>query len=151
MEKIFMAKSKTGVIISKARFAAVLSMAFSSGLELEYAMNLADCFITNPLIREKVMKCKEDVSTGESLSGAIEKAGIFEGVNAGILSIGLKSGNAETALKNISEKYSNESEDRISEMVSSIEPVLVISLSVMVGLILLMVMMPLLGIMSALG
>lgn len=150
-EKIFMSKSKTGVIISKARFAAVLSMAFSSGLELEYAMDLADCFITNPLIREKVKKCKEDVSIGESLSGAIEKAGIFEGVNAGILSIGLKSGNAETALKNISEKYSNASEDRISEMVSSIEPVLVISLSVMVGLILLMVMMPLLGIMSALG
>ncbi|MDD3570932.1 MAG: type II secretion system F family protein [Lachnospiraceae bacterium] len=150
-EKIFMAKSKTGVIISKARFAAVLSMAFSSGLELEYAMNLADCFITNPLIREKVKRCKEDVSIGESLLSAIEKAGIFEGVNAGILSIGLKSGNAETALKNISEKYSNESEDRVSEMVSSIEPVLVIALSVMVGLILLMVMMPLLGIMSALG
>ncbi|MGE4214710.1 MAG: type II secretion system F family protein [Anaerotignaceae bacterium] len=150
-EKIFMSKSKTGAIISKARFASVLSMAFSSGLELEYAMDLAECFISNPLIKEKIKQCKEDVSKGESLSNAIEKAGIFQGVNAGILSIGLKSGNAETALKNISEKYANESEDRISEMVSSVEPVLVIALSLMVGLILLMVMMPLLGIMSALG
>ncbi|HCT65481.1 MAG TPA: hypothetical protein DIC60_09505 [Lachnospiraceae bacterium] len=150
-EKIFMSKSKTGAIISKARFASVLSMAFSSGIELEYAMDLADCFISNPRIKEKIKQCKEDVSKGESLSNAIEKVGIFQGVNAGILSVGLKSGNAETALKNISEKYSNESEDRISEMVSSVEPVLVMILSLMVGLILLIVMMPLLGIMSVLG
>jgi len=150
-EKIFMSKSKTGVLISKARFASVLSMAFSSGLELEYAMDLADSFINNPLMKEKIKQCKEDVSKGDSLSNAIEKAMIFEGLNAGILNIGLKSGNAETALKNISEKYFNESENKISEMVSSVEPVLVITLSVMVGLILLMVMMPLLGIMSALG
>lgn len=151
LEKLLMAKSKTGAIISKARFASILSMAFSSGLELEYAMDLANGFIHNAQIKEKIKQCREDVSMGESLSDALKRAGIFEGLNAGILSVGLKSGNAEVALKNISEKYVNESEERITEMVSSVEPVLVIALSVMVGLILLMVMMPLLGIMSALG
>ena len=151
LENIWMSKSKTGIIIAKARFASMLSMAFSSGLELEYVMDLANGFISNVQMKEKIKRCKEEVAVGGSLSDAVQKAEIFEGLNAGILSVGLKSGNAEVALKSISEKYTNESEERITEMVSSVEPVLVVALSVMVGLILLMVMMPLLGIMSAMG
>lgn len=65
--------------------------------------------------------------------------------------MGMKSGNAAEALKLIADRYNKDAQNKIAEIVSAIEPIMVIVLSVLIGIILIMVMLPLLGIMSAMG
>ena len=54
-------------------------------------------------------------------------------------------------MRKIAEDYERKSEKKIAEIISIIEPTLVIILSVIVGLILLSVILPLMGIMSTIG
>lgn len=150
-ETFLMKKTKLGFLIAKSRFASVLAMAFSSGLETEYAMDLANHFVEEETLKQKIMVCKEEIAKGESLPDALEQTGLFDSVKLGILTMGFRSGKQDIALKTIADRYTQEAEKKTASLVSAVEPVLVVSLSIIVGVILLMVMMPLLGIMSTLG
>ena len=65
-----------------------------------------------------------------------------------LISVGFQSGSADEALNQLSVKYREKAVDLISEAISIVEPTIVIILSLLVGLVLLSVMMPLLGILS---
>lgn len=151
IERYIMKKTSMGINLSKGRFASVLSMVFASGIDVDYGIDLADRFIENDMLKEKIAKCKEQTAMGESLVESIEKAGIFEGLSMGVFAMGMKSGNAAEALKLIADRYNKDAQNKIAERVSAIEPAMVILLSVLIGIILVMVMLPLLGIMSAMG
>ena len=65
-----------------------------------------------------------------------------------MISVSFQSGTSDEALGRLSEKYQEKSLDLISQTISVVEPTIVILLSLLVGLVLLAVMMPLLGILS---
>ena len=64
-------------------------------------------------------------------------------------SVGEKTGRLDSAMDRIAVLYQEEIDTRINNVLSVIEPVLVASLSLIVGIILISVMLPLLGIMSS--
>ena len=63
-------------------------------------------------------------------------------------SIGEKSGTLEQSMQKIADSYQEDSNQQINQLLSVIEPTLVITLSLIVGVILLSVMFPLIGIMA---
>ena len=65
-------------------------------------------------------------------------------------SLAARAGSMDTVMTDIAEKYEDELDSRLNHMLSVLEPTLVIILSVIVGIILLSVMLPLMGIMSGL-
>ena len=71
--------------------------------------------------------------------------------NNRLVDVGFKSGHREEVMKRIADEYGRKSEKRMNEIISVIEPTLVIILSVIVGLILMSVILPLMGIMSSIG
>lgn len=151
IKNVLFEKSKVGVLVAKSRFASVISLAFSSGLDMSYAMDLAEILVEYPVMQKKIQDCKVRLEKGESFSDALQETGIFDGMNAGLISTGFKCGSAEEAMRFVAKRYKNEAEKKIEETVAVIEPALVITMSVFVGMILLIVMMPLLGIMSTMG
>jgi len=68
-----------------------------------------------------------------------------------MLSIGARSGMADSALNEIAERSGHAVQDEIDKLIGKVEPTLVIISSVITGIILLSVMLPLMGIMTALG
>ena len=68
-----------------------------------------------------------------------------------MIAVGVKAGAADTVMSEIARRTEEEANDRIESAVSKVEPTLVIIMSVMVGLILLSVMLPLVSIMSTIG
>jgi type IV pilus assembly protein PilC len=64
--------------------------------------------------------------------------------------IGSKAGSLDQSMAQIAESYQEEVDSKINQMLSIIEPTLVVLLSLIVGVILLSVMFPLIGIMSSL-
>ena len=68
-----------------------------------------------------------------------------------MISIGYKTGALDSLMEKISSTYEEEIDQRLARLISVLEPTLVVILSVIVGLILLSVMLPLLGIMSGIG
>ena len=68
-----------------------------------------------------------------------------------MVSIGFRTGSADSVLEKISVSYQEEADAKLQNLISMLEPTLVAILSILVGMILLSVMLPLVGIMSNIG
>lgn len=83
-----------------------------------------------------------------SFSQALEEVGCFPASMTAYVKTGEETGCLDEIMNSLSEQYSEKSLNLISQAVSIVEPTIVILLSLLVGLVLLSVMMPLLGILS---
>ena len=68
-----------------------------------------------------------------------------------MVTVGVRSGAIVQVMRRIADRYEEEVGAKISYLISILEPTLVAALSVVVGVILISVMLPLMGIMSAMG
>ena len=82
---------------------------------------------------------------------ALKETDFFPVSECRMLEIGIRGGNGDEVMNGIAERLMEDAECAAAEMVSKIEPVMVTVTSLLVGLILLSVMVPLINIMSAIG
>ena len=68
-----------------------------------------------------------------------------------LIQIGFKTGNYDQVMLDVANKYNEETYNQIEDTIAIIEPTLVALLSITVGIILLSILLPLMGIMSTLG
>ena len=138
--------------INTACFAQSLSMGLSSGLPLEEALTLAGSLLEGvPSAKARCDDCKKRLESGESLSAAMKASGALPNAECRLLEIGLRSGTGDAAMEQIARRLSEESETALEESVARVEPALVMVTSVLVGIILLAVMLPLMNIMTSIG
>lgn len=136
--------------IAACRFASGMALSLSSGLNPDLCMELVCDLNEDAVFAQKLNKCKAYMTEGEDLSKALISARIFSGLYARMASIGSKSGTMDVVMQQIAENYQEEVDNRINQILAVIEPTLVVMISLIVGVILLSVMFPLIGIMSAL-
>lgn len=137
--------------IAIGRFASGMSLALSAGLDTYSSLAMVRKLVENKKVQEKIDECKKALVEGESFADALKIAGLFSNVNNRMLSVGFQTGEVDKVMHDIADQYEEKIQRRIAEVVSVIEPTLVIILSLIVGLILLSVILPLMGIMSVIG
>ena len=138
--------------IASSRFVFAMTLAMASGLDIEDAINIAaNVSGGSRAIDKKHKRCMELLNSGSSLSDALSASGILTLQDGKMLSIGSRSGKADEAMAEIARRSDLDVRDSIDRIVGRIEPTLVIISSVVVGVILLSVMLPLMGIMTSIG
>ncbi len=138
--------------INTARFAQSLSMGISSGLPLEEAIDLSASLLQGtPSAVKRCENCLSRLKDGESLAKAMGQSGLLPRTECRLLEAGMNSGSGDAAMEQIVRRLSEDSEMALEEKVGQVEPALMIITSVLVGLILLSVMLPLMHIMTAIG
>ncbi len=136
--------------LGACKVASALSIALKSGMTSEKGLEFSNELAMNPNISKKIDKCTDSVQEGHELADSLRDSNIFSGVAARMVSIAGKTGNLDQAMDDIAAKYEEEVDTKIRQLIGMIEPTLVIILSVIVGVILLSVMLPLLSVMSSL-
>lgn len=147
----FFGTRKLSEKIACARFASGMHLALSSGLNIDESLDTVSRLVEHPTVGQKIQTIRRLVAEGGSLSDAITQTGMFTGVYARMINIGVKTGSADEVMRQIAEQYDDEIEQSMADAISKVEPTLVAILSVAVGMILLSVMLPLMGIMSNIG
>lgn len=137
--------------IAASRFAGGMALCLSSGLDMDESLEMVSRLVDNDRLHAKITGCQEKIASGMGFSEAMGQSGLFTGVYAGMVSVGVKTGATDEVMKKIALQYEDAADQSIQKSLSVIEPTLVAVLSVIVGLILLSVMLPLMGIMSAIG
>lgn len=135
---------------SMCRFAGAMALALKSGLTPERGLEFSLNLIEDSYFRQKIQNCTKQMEQGTELSTALVSSGVFTGVYARMTSIAGKSGMMDEAMDQIADRCEEELDERITSFIAVLEPTLVIILSLIVGVILLSVMLPLLGIMAGL-
>lgn len=137
--------------MASGRFAAGMAMTLSSGMDTFQSLDLVSHLVENKEMQEKIEACKTSILQGSNLSEAINDTGIFSNFYARMISVGFRTGSTDQVMKKIADNYDKETTRKLSGIISILEPTLVIVLSLIVGLILLSVILPLMGIMSSIG
>lgn len=139
-------------LFNNARFAQALAMGLHSGMLPEEAVELACTLLADvPTAAERCKTAAEALKSGESLSSALSSAQLLSPAMARMLAVGLRGGNADSVMAGIAEKMAEEAQRELEDRIAKVEPMLVTGASVLVGLILLAVMLPLMNIMSTIG
>ena len=100
-------------------------------------MELAGAVVTQTEIREKLASIQKQLAEGYGFTEAITESGLFKAMELRLISLGFQAGASDEVMEKLAEQYEEKSTDSV-----------VIVLSILVGLVLLSVMMPLLGLLS---
>jgi len=134
---------------ASSHFVAAMALTVASGLDAEEAVAMAAKVSGGTkAVDEKNAVCMNMLRSGKTLSEAMHGAGILSSRESRLLSLGVRSGMADVAMADIASRKERDVQDEIDLIISRIEPTLVIITSIIVGIILLSVMLPLMGIMT---
>ncbi len=138
--------------INNARMAQAMAMGMRSGLPVEEAITLAAGLMEDfPAARQRCLDCRARLDEGAPLGRAMGEAGLLEPSQCRLLELSQRSGFADSAMERVAERLSEDSGAALENRVNRVEPALVLVCSILVGLILLSVMLPLMHIMAAIG
>ena len=143
--------NKIALSTAKRRFTSVLSLTLKSGLDLEKGMELAGQLVDHKIVEEKINQCSFELESGATYYTAMKNTGLFTGFYVQMIKVGTKSGRLDSVMAEISDKYEEEADTAMEQMINRFEPTVVAVLAISVGLILLSVMLPLMGVLSAIG
>ncbi|MDO5349307.1 MAG: type II secretion system F family protein [Lachnospiraceae bacterium] len=144
-------RSRIALAVSNRRFTSVLALTLQSGLELEKGLALAAELAENPAVEEKIGLCRKMLEDGQSYYEAMKATGLFSGFHIQMIRTGTRSGHLDRVMEDISRDYEQQADTAIDNIISRFEPTMVAVLAVAVGLVLLSVMLPLVGVLSAIG
>ncbi len=137
--------------IDTERFASGMVLTLSSGMDTYEGLTLVKKLASSDEMKDKIENCKNLLLDGDSFPEALEKSNLFNSFYSQMISVGFMSGSMDQAMKQVSERIEKSTEKRIYSLISILEPTLVIILSIIVGMILLSVILPLMGIMTTIG
>ena len=136
------------VNLDYSRLCQCISLGIRSGLSPELCVELAGAVVSQTEIREKLASIQKQLAEGYGFTEAITESGLFKAMELRLISLGFQAGASDEVMEKLAEQYEEKSTDSVSHIVSILEPTIVIVLSILVGLVLLSVMMPLLGLLS---
>ena len=137
--------------VAAGRFASGMALTLFSGLDTYQSLDMVANLVDNKKMEAKIMVCKALIENGCNFAEAISSSKIFSNLYARMISVGFRAGAVDIVMKKIATNYEKETDNKINSIISILEPTLVIVLSIIVGLILLSVILPLMGIMSSIG
>jgi len=137
--------------ITAYRFSSAMSLLLNSGMNVDSSIDMLLDIVEEPVLKEKIQSCRDSMKSGDGFLESVSKLSLFSGMHMQMLNMGQKIGEMDLVMNKLTDIYENEAEQAINNTVSLIEPVLVGILSVLIGVILISVMLPLMNIMSSIG
>ncbi len=127
-----------GPLVTKiytARFSRTLSSLYSSGIPMVECLQRASAILGNMYVDDKFEGVIDEVKQGETLSAAITRTEIFESMFCSVIYVGEESGALDSILEKTSDYYEEESDSAVERLVHMVEPVMLIFMGVVIGLV----------------
>jgi len=137
--------------ISIARFAAALSAMLRSGQGVLEALELSAYAAGNAGVEAAVMRARDRVAGGSSLSQGFFPEPLFDGMLPGLIAVGEESGNIDEMLTRYAKIAEEEAETTVGAFASFVEPLLIVVLGVMLGAVVIALYLPMFDIAKVAG
>ncbi len=139
------------LLFSKAMFISDIDVMMSGGLSPDAAFEQAARNVTNPNLKESAERCAERVLKGENIAEIFTDEKVLPPVCTHILFSALQNGETEEAFHKIRGMLFESAELQSESLIEKTEPILTAFFMLAVGLSLLSIMLPLIGIVAAMG
>ena len=129
-------------IIAVSRFSRTLSTLLSGGVPMLNAMDIVKNVVNNHVLATAISLARDNISEGESIAGPLKKSNQFPPILIHMVSVGEKTGELEKMLNQISETYDFQVKNQVDGLTSVIEPIMLILMGCVIGVIVLSLMVP---------
>ena len=131
-----------------ARFASTLSTLLGSGLAMAEALGVVSEVTGNTLMRDAIRQARERILSGADIATPLRDSGVIDPTIAHMVAVGEKSGELETMLKNISANLEASTDVVIERLSAVVEPVIIIAMALIIGIIAYATILPILEVSS---
>jgi type II secretory pathway component PulF len=148
-DKVLLSLPVFGPLIKQrvvARFASTLSTLIGSGLSMAESLRVVAETTGNTLMKRAVQQSRERILAGADIATPLRDSGVIDPAIAHMVSVGEKSGELETMLKSISENLESSTDIVIERLSAAVEPLIIIFMAVVVGIIAYATILPILRI-----
>lgn len=132
--------------VTAARFSRSFSTLLQAGVPLVEALRQVAGAAGNEVVARRVNKVGRSVQGGEKLSDMLKKADIFPDLLIQMTAIGEEAGSLPDMLERVADYYDEEVESTIASMTALLEPGMMIIIGGLVGVFVMGVLLPIMGI-----
>ena len=129
-------------MIAISRFTRTLGTLLKSGVPAILSFDIVKNVVNNIVIAKAIEDARENIREGDSISEPLKRSKLFPSVVTHMIAVGEKSGQLEEMLLRVSDAYDNEVETTIARLTSLLEPVIIVAMGVIVGIIVISILLP---------
>ena len=128
--------------VALARFSRTFAALLGAGVSVIESLKVTGRAVGNMVYEEEINRAIDEVKNGKQLSEALRKSALFPPLISQMLSVGEETGQTDSVLIKVADFYDEEVDTTIDSLSSIIEPVMIVIMGAMVGLIAASVMGP---------
>lgn len=140
-----------GEIIRKlavARFSRTLGTLITSGVPILQALDITGQASGNTVIENAMTSVQTSVKEGQSITAPLEKASVFPAMVTQMIAVGEETGSLDAMLGKIADFYEDEVNASVKALTSILEPIMMVGVGAIVGLVVISMYLPIFNMMN---
>ena len=125
-----------------ARFSGILGLLLGSGVPLLKSLEISSEAVVNRAYRAVIADARSAVAEGGTLSAILSTSPLFPPLLTHLISVGERSGTLVESLETAGQSFEREFESSTTRLVSLLEPIMILVMGLMVGLVVVAVLLP---------
>ena len=136
VDRILLKVPVLGDVLRKSavsRFTRTLGTLVSSGVSILDGLEITAKTAGNRVVQDAIMESRSSIAGGDTIAGPLKKSGVFPPMVISMISVGEQTGGLDEMLSKIADFYDEEVDAAVGNLLSLLEPAMMVFLGVVVG------------------
>jgi len=154
MDTIILKLPVLGILMRKiavARFTRTLGTLISSGVPILEGLDITAKTAGNAVVEQALNKVRKSLEEGKSLTEPLKDSQVFPGMVTQMIAVGEQTGAMDAMLQKIADFYEEEVDAAVKDLLTALEPVMIVFLGVVVGGVVISMYLPLFSLIGKLA
>jgi type IV pilus assembly protein PilC len=143
-----------GILLRKiavARFTRTLGTLISSGVPILEGLDITAKTAGNAVVEKALLKVRKALEEGKSLTEPLRETEVFPGMVTQMIGVGEQTGAMDAMLQKIADFYEDEVDAAVKDLLTALEPVMIVFLGTVVGGVVISMYLPLFSLIGQLS
>jgi len=154
LDKLVLRLPVLGILMRKiavARFTRTLGTLISSGVPILEGLDITARTAGNAVVEQALLKVRRSLEEGKSLTEPLKDSQVFPGMVTQMIAVGEQTGAMDAMLQKIADFYEEEVDAAVKDLLTALEPVMIVFLGVVVGGVVISMYLPLFSLIGKLS
>src|SRR5438445_2098098 len=154
LDKLILKLPVLGILMRKiavARFTRTLGTLISSGVPILEGLDITARTAGNAVVEQALLKVRRSLEEGKSLTEPLKDSQVFPGMVTQMIAVGEQTGAMDAMLQKIADFYEEEVDAAVKDLLTALEPVMIVFLGIVVGGVVISMYLPLFSLIGKLS
>jgi type IV pilus assembly protein PilC len=137
--------------IAVARFTRTLGTLIASGVPILEGLDITAKTAGNAVVERALQKVRKSLEEGKSLTEPLKDSEVFPGMVTQMIAVGEQTGAMDAMLQKIADFYEEEVDAAVKDLLTALEPIMIVFLGVVVGGVVISMYLPLFSLIGKLS